>query len=184
MALLSLRVPEDVARLLSRIDVPGEKVQRDTMHVTVLYLEDADVSATLRALETAYRVAERTKPFSVRVRELTSFPANPETGLHPIIGRIESPALHALWVACGQAFDANGVNYSKKFPVYKPHVTLSYADAPFGPVTLHDAAWVVNSLTLWGGEEGDEGLDARIPLSCRPPVAGRVALRAARVAGF
>lgn len=184
VALLSLKVPEEIARQLSRVDIPGERVQRDQMHVSVLYLEDTDLSTILRALEASYQIAAGWRSFVVRVHELSSFDPNPTTGLFPLIGRVQGAPLHALRAACCRAFNALHVPYSTKYPTYEPHVTLAYGDAPFGTIPVHDVAWIVNSLTLWGGDDGDNGIEATIPFGGPTPERRRLAVKAARLAGY
>lgn len=168
MALLSMRVPHDTARLLSSLDVPGDKEDVAYMHVTLVYLgEDADMDAILRAIAATYRVTTRTKPFMLRANRISHFDGDGEKV--PIICPIESDELHALQSELRREFDASGVDYSKKFPEYKPHCTLAYETAPLTenvdrPIDP-SLQWGAHSVTLWAGRHGDEKLACEFSLT-------------------
>lgn len=165
MALLSIQAPSEVARALGRITVPGTPEPRETYHVTLLYLgKDVPIDEVSKALVVAYRVAEVTKPIPLMVDEVSSFPKGDDG--FPIICPVRSPELHHLWGALCSAFDSAGVEYSKKFPVYQPHVTLAYhtkdleQKIPVGPLD-----WVSYEMTLWSGNSGDDAVTITIPFS-------------------
>jgi 2'-5' RNA ligase len=163
MALLSIRVPHDTARLLSSLDVPGEKEDVAYMHVTLIYLgeeEDVSMDDILRAIGATYRVTSTTKPFMLKTNSIAHFTGDGEKV--PIICPIESQQLHDFQARLRQEFDADFVPYSKKFPDYRPHATLAYAEAPLEEDVDQaiDPAleWGAHSVTLWAGRHGDEKL--------------------------
>ena len=165
MALLSIQVPSEVARALGRIAVPGIPESHESYHVTLLYLgKDVPIDEVSKALVVAYRVAEVTKPISLMVDGVSSFPEGDDG--FPIICPVSSPELHQLWENLCSAFDDAGVEYSKNFPIYHPHVTLAYdtkdlaQKLPVGPFD-----WVSYEMTLWGGNSGDKAVSIRIPFS-------------------
>jgi 2'-5' RNA ligase len=165
MALLSLQVPHEVSRALKGVQVPGTPESSESHHVTLLYLgKDIPIDDVSKALVVAYRVAEITKPIPLAIERVSSFPEG-DDGV-PIIGLVDSPELHQLWEALGSAFDRDGVEYSKKFPIYKPHVTLAYnpsrleSDLQVGPFE-----WVAYEMTLWSGNSGDDAVTIKIPFS-------------------
>jgi 2'-5' RNA ligase len=165
MALLSLQVPHEVSRVLGSIKVPGTQEPRDSHHVTLLYLgKDIPIDTVSKALVVAYRVAEITTPVPLAIERVSSFPKG-DDGV-PIIGLVSSPELHQLWEALCSAFDNSGVEYSKKFSIYKPHVTLAYnnesleRDLDVGPID-----WVAYEMTLWSGNSGDDAVTVTIPFS-------------------
>lgn len=165
MAFIGLRVPAEVGRLLNTIEVPGEHVSGDTYHVTIAMLGDeVPIEMISKAVEAVYSVASTQVPFQVSLNRVSTFPKNPN-GV-PVICPIVSSDLHTFHDAIKSALDAAGVDYSKKFPEFKPHVTLSYAedemaDIPFGgPID-----WSVYEVVLWGGDSGDERLSVSFPFS-------------------
>jgi 2'-5' RNA ligase len=172
MAFLGVKVPHDIARLLSSLKVEGEKVPPGEAHITILYLgKELPIEAVTRAIEVAYEVTSNTKPFTVKTQLVTSFPVNKDSGI-PIIARVESAPLLALRNALTAAFDAEGVNYDKKYPEYKPHVTLSYkkptGDSEAGieipaDQNIPQLEWGVGEMVLWGGDAGDEKLSVTFP---------------------
>jgi 2'-5' RNA ligase len=171
MSFLGIKVPHEITRLLSGIDIPGDKVSRDEMHITLLYVgKQTPIEHLVRVIMAAFRVTSQTQPFAVETRQVTSFSPNPDDGV-PIIARIESPPLHDLRNALCRAFDAEKVEYSKKYPDYKPHVTLGYSqdDAVFSEMVADKdipvVEWGVGEIVLWGGDSGDEKLTVTFPLS-------------------
>lgn len=166
MALLCLKLPQDTARLLSEIKVPGRKVPMDEKHVTLLYLgKDLDIEAVLLAIQTTYQVVASWAPFLMTTRWVTTFDKQPEKTEYPVIARVESEDLHELQAALKDAFEEEGVPHSDKWPDYKPHVTLSYSKSQPEDFTIPPVQWACTEITLWGGDEGDNSLSCRFPLS-------------------
>jgi 2'-5' RNA ligase len=164
MAIICLRVPHEVTRLLDTIDVPGSRVLGSEKHVTVLHLgDDVPIDTLSSAVAAIYNVTSNWKPFSAMLDRIESFPKN-EDGV-PIIMPVTSPELLELHAALSKSLDEVGVSYSKKFPEYKPHVTLSYAEKAKGLGTIEPLEWGVFDVILWGGEQGDGRLSAVFPFS-------------------
>ena len=165
MALLSIQVPHEVSRALGSIKVPGTPESRDSHHVTLLYLgKDIPIDDVSKALVVAYRVAEITKPIQLTVDEVSSFPKGDDS--YPIICLVKSPELHQLWEALCSAFDDSGVEYDKKFPIYQPHVTLSYHTEDLEQkIQVGPIDWVAYEMTLWSGNSGDDAVTIKIPFS-------------------
>lgn len=183
MAFIGLQVPHSTARLFGDIDVPGDKVPSTSMHVTLLYIGDnVEIDVLAEAVKATYAVTAATRPFTVRTSRVMSFPINPaDQEAHPVVARIESDALHDLQAGLRAAFDGAGIDYSKKFPDYKPHVTLSYAEEAVDDFRIPIIEWGAHEIVMWGGDEGDRKLTATFPLALIPPdetaIARRVASR-------
>lgn len=181
MAFLGLRVPPETARLLSEIDVPGKKESRDRYHITLLFLGDnIDIKVLSKALEVTYAVTSETKPFTVQVNRVSSFPGG-DDGV-PIICPVNSDPLHDLRQKLADDYDSAGIEYSKRFPEYKPHVTLSYGEEAIEERRVTTVEWGAHELVLWGGDQGDGRLVITFPFALEPanPLArsaGRVARR-------
>jgi len=167
MALLSIQIPDEVARAIGVAGrgVPGSPEPRSSYHVTLLYLgSEVPIETVSKALVTAYQVAEKTKPIPLMVEEVSSFPKG-EDGV-PIICLVQSPELHQLWDSLCLAFDKAKVPYSKNFPIYKPHITLSYAEKPMKEnIPIGPFDWVSYEMVLWSGDSGDDKVSITIPFS-------------------
>lgn len=165
MALLSIQVPHEVSRALGSIRVPGTPEARETFHITLLYLgKDIPIDVVSKALVVAYRVAEITRPIPLAIEEVSCFPKG-DDGV-PIIGLIKSPELHQLWKALCSAFDDAKIDYSKKFPIYKPHVTLAYYTEDLGEnLQVGPFDWVSYEMCLWSGNSGDDAVSINLPFS-------------------
>jgi len=164
MSFIGLKCPHEVGRLLHAVEVPGSKVPIDSYHVTLLYLgKDVPIEMIGKAIVAATEVAAASKPFRCTLTHATCFPKN-EDGV-PVICPVTSPELHDLNTTLKAAFDAAGVEYSNKYPEYKPHLTLSYAeetieDQDFGPLE-----WSAYEMVLWGGDAGDDRLATNFPFA-------------------
>src|SRR5688572_6740634 len=181
MAILAIELPPATARLFSEVDVPGTPSAPGSMHITLLYLgDDVPIDALAEAAKATYEVTSKTRPFTVRASRAVSFPVNPDQDEeHPEGARTESDELHDLWKRLGKALDGAGVDFSKKFPVYKPHVTLSYAPEAVEEFTIPTIEWGAHEVVLWGGDEADERLSVTFPFSLRPSSKAAVAHRVA-----
>lgn len=181
MAFLGLRLPNETARLLSEIEVPGKKESRDRYHITLLYLgEDVDIKVLAQALEVTHAVTTTTRPFTLQVNRVAAFPSGDDG--FPIICPVNSDPLHDLRKRLADDYDAAGIEYSKRFPEYRPHVTLSYSEEDIEERRIPTVEWGAHELVLWGGDQGDGRLVITFPFVLEPsdPLAksaGRVARR-------
>jgi RNA 2',3'-cyclic 3'-phosphodiesterase len=178
MALLGIQIPHETARILNQIEVPGNRESTDAYHITLLYLGDhVPIETVAQAVIAAYKVTSMTRPFTVRTRLVTSFPGG-EDGV-PIIAKIESDELHRFRADIASSFDAAAISYSKKFPEYKPHVTLAYSDSPMADQDIPMLEWGAHEIVLWAGEHGDQRMTVTFPFTLMPTAASpdRVAAR-------
>jgi 2'-5' RNA ligase len=174
MAFLGVKVPHEAARLLSEVDYGGigEREPLDHSHITLLHLgKKVPLASICKAIIPIFEAVSRCAPFTVSTSRVSVFTPHPDEGTVPIICPIDSPALHELRAAVGASCDAAGVDFSKKFPDYTPHVTLAYSkdastytnwggDIPFTPVE-----WGVHEIVMWGGDEGDKRIVVTFPMS-------------------
>jgi 2'-5' RNA ligase len=173
MAFLGLAVPAATARILSEIDFGnlGDKEPSSSLHITMLYLgKEVEIEKIATMLAPIVQVVSQTNPFTVSISRVTTFPPNPDDGV-PIIAPVVSNELMALRASICGAFDAAKIEYSKKYPDYKPHVTLGYSQ---DPAVNYDNAidmqipvveWGAHEITLWGGDNGDTRVVVTFPLS-------------------
>lgn len=172
MAILGIHCPRDVARIFSQIEVIGEREPLGHQHITLLHLgDDVPIEQLAKAIVGVFGVTSKTKPFTVQTNRVTAFPPHPEHGTVPIICPIVSPGLHDLQARLKSALDHMKVEYSKTFPIYKPHVTLSYVKDPLvysdhtADKDIPAIEWGVAEVVLWGGDEGDQRFSASFPLT-------------------
>lgn len=192
MAFVGLRVPTDTARLLASVDVAerfGSPEPRDNYHVTILNLgDDLPIDVLGKAVEPLVEIASRTKPFALQTSHVTTFPPHPEKGTVPIIALIDSEPLLSLHGRLCRAFDKAGIPYSKKFPEYKPHVTLGYSKDPAVAevVNVHipPVSWGAGEVVLWGGDKGDNRLILTAPFTLGVSAENKAMAKKASLAAY
>lgn len=169
MAFIGIRVPAETGRLFSDIDVPGDPVKAQSYHVTLLFLgKDLDIDVLADAVKATYKVTSTTKPFSVRTSRVTCFPPTKDDTV-PIIARVESDPLHDLRDRLVKSFEENEVKFDNTYPLFKPHVTLAWAEDELEdeeriPTTIE---WGAHELVLWGGDDGDKKMTATFPFTLK-----------------
>jgi 2'-5' RNA ligase len=164
MAFIGIKVPHPEARLLSGIEVPGEKEGTSELHITLLCFEkNWPISEITKALDATYNVISEIKPFLVTVEKIGCFPKRDDEPC-PIIAKVKSDDLHDLCDKLKKEFDKCDVDYSKVFKDYKPHITLSYADEELDECKIDTIEFSVSEIVLWGGDHGDDRIFITFPL--------------------
>ena len=167
MAFLGIHIPHETSRLISGIEVPGDKEDSASLHVTLLYLgENIPIKDISKALVATYEVTSQTSPFLLKANSLCCFPLNPD-GKAAIIAPVASQKLSDLNEDLKKAYDKSNIEYSKKFKEYKPHVTLSYHDEEIKKQKIDPIEWAVQEIVLWGGDNGDEKVFITFPLTLK-----------------
>lgn len=175
MAFIGFKLPNETIRLLSEIEVPEERVDSRHMHVTLVYLGDeVPIKDIALAMGAAYKVASYFRPFTLRTSSVSCF--KPKDGPVPIICPIESKEIHQFQKQLREALDEAGVSYSKKFPDYKPHTTLAFAENEIETFKIPPIEWGAHEVVIWGGDEGDQRIEVRLPFSLKNRVAMRYRL--------
>lgn len=164
MAFLGIRIPLETGRLLSGLDVPGNKEGASEYHITLLCFEENwPISEIAKALEATYEIVSEVKPFVVTAKEITCFPKRQDNPV-PIITKVESTELHSLRKKLAKEFDDQGIDYSKIHKDFKPHITLSYADEEIKSFKIDPVEFVIQEIVLWGGDLGDNRIFITFPL--------------------
>lgn len=165
MAMIAIRVPKDTAKLMEKMAeaIPGDSQTASDMHITLVYLGDGVTVDTLsKVMLACHGVTSKTPPFSLEVNRIESFEPG-EKGT-PIILPVVSNDLHDLQRAVREALDVAGIDYSKKWPEFKPHVTLSYVKGMRGSGPLPSAIkWGAFELTVYGADHGNGGVSVVMP---------------------
>ncbi len=167
MAYIFLRVPPDAASKLAQIHSTGEVTPLDDMHVTLAFLgNNYSADKVLEAVRVCAGVAASFPAPVMKAALLVSFPENPDYRPgYPVVVRVLSPALHVIQARLCAALDAAGLDYSKRFPTYKPHVTLSHDVTPPRPRSLDLFAWTSGHIMVCGGDKGNGGIFAGLPFA-------------------
>jgi 2'-5' RNA ligase len=168
---MGFRVPRGTSRVLSQIDVPGLREDEGSLHTTLIYMgQDTSLESFCRAVEVAFGVISTAAPFTLKTNKVISFPEG-DDGV-PIVCKVESDPLHEFRGKMTAALDETGVEYNKKYPVYKPHVCLSYADETLPDLEIPTIEWGAHELELWLGHNGTLA-SVNIPIHL---VKGRIAI--------
>jgi len=160
MAFLGIKINHDIGRLLQGLEVPGVKESPSQYHITLLCFEDdLSISEISKSMEATFNVVSEIKPFVVKTDTITSFPKR-EGHPIPIIAKVEGQELHDLREKLAKKFDKEGINFSKTFKDFKPHITLAYYDSDKGieESKIDELEFSVNEVVLWGGDNGDDRL--------------------------
>ena len=184
VAFIGVPIPPQMRAVFKQFRVPGIPESADKLHITMVHLgKEVPIERVAQAAIVVYSTTKRTVPFSVRSNVITSFKRGND-GM-PIIALLDSPGLHALRAALCSALDAAGIEYSKKFPEYRPHVTLAYADLDVQPPDrpISPVQWDVDEIVVWGGDNGANKVVAVLPLEgdVQAMTAMRVAARFERL---
>lgn len=167
MAFLGIRIPHEVGRSLATLPVPGDQVPTSEMHITLLHFGDNwPISEISKSMEAAFEVTAKTHSFRVKMNKVSSFTRSIVDEKTAVITRVESDELHKMREVLTKKFDEAGVEFSKDFKDYKPHVTLAYSEeeAP-EDYSYDDEEFVVHEIVLWGGDHGDDRIFVTFPLA-------------------
>lgn len=164
MAFLGVEVPTELAELLSIIDVPGTKENINELHITFLYftpnaLEPKEIG---KIIEITNKVISNYKPFFVSFDMIESFPKGNDG--YPIIIPINSKEFKKIYYALFKEFEKAKIDFSKKFKIFRPHITLSYNDKPFKK-KISELGFTITKFKLKGGAIGEDGITSNIPLN-------------------
>lgn len=176
MSFIGIKLPYEIARQLARIEVPGVSESPATLHVTMFYLgDDVTMDDVGKAAKATFEVVSQADPLGCRVSQVDTFEGDEESV--PVICPVESPDLMELHGSVSKALDAAGVEYSKKWPEYKPHVTLSYCKPDERPASreIKPVEWTTAEVVLWAGDSYDDRMVVVIPTGSANKLAHKVA---------
>jgi len=165
MAFLGIRVHPDVGRLISNIEVPGNREYPSSYHITILCFEDNwPIHKVAKGLEAAYDVVSKFEPFLVKAKKVSHFPKQ-DGHPTPIIAPIDSKELKDLYKKLAKSFDAYKIEFKKTFKEYIPHITLAYSEDEHDDFKIDpQIEFVVNDIVLFGGDDGDSRVFITFPL--------------------
>jgi 2'-5' RNA ligase len=164
MAFLGIRIPHEYGRLLSSIDVPGQKISTSDLHITLLCFKDnLEISEIAKTLEVTYNVVSKFKPFLIKTDAISCFPKYEDNPV-AIMALVDSDEIHKLHDQLKKEFDENNLSYNKTFKKYIPHITLSYSKEEIKKFTIDKFEFCISEIVLWGGDHGDDRVFVTFPL--------------------
>lgn len=167
MAMIAIKVPEEVGAYLHTIGVPGKKVEKGSYHITIKYVHDPSDTTIINMYKACRDAAREYQGFELSMRKIRSFDFNPDDGF-PIVLRTFSKELKTLEQFLSATLDERGVDYSRKYPEYKPHVTLSYSSQAVIEREIPTVMFPVKSFCLYVGETRDIQTITNFPLGLPP----------------
>jgi len=178
MAFLGMSVPREVGQQFHEIPCEGEKTGAGSHHITMIFFGDhTPIEEVAEILTVVAPIMQDTQPFLLEAKEVDFFEPNPDwkAGKYPTIAPIKSAALMELRARIAVALDEAEIEYSKKFPEFKPHVTLSYDDNE--PERRHletPIQWSCAETVLWAGDDEDDRIVIRFQLPREKRYEGRL----------
>jgi 2'-5' RNA ligase len=172
MALISLKLPMQLATLLQRLDVgletpPYFPESVAHMHVSLAYFEqEPGPDEVAHMFHCISELNHRTQPIQFEVTGLSSFPGNPVKG-RPILAKVKSERLYQYRKDLVHMFDKEHIAYSKKFPEFKAHITLGWAQVDkFEDRTLKSPlAATAQDVEVWLGSDYNNGKTLILPFA-------------------
>jgi len=150
MAMIGLKVPHSISNHLAKVPCEGKKSEPEEMHITICHLGNDDgIEKLLKTIHICHEFCRYIKPFQVGTCLRTSFEDNGEG--FPIIMRILSPVLHELRSDLCNVLDKLNIEYSKKYPIFEPHVTVSYSAVRLPDLQINPCIWSASHITVFGG---------------------------------
>jgi 2'-5' RNA ligase len=148
MAMIGIQAPPDVCKKMAKIKVPGKKLDADEYHITLFYIEEEFTFKSLvEYIAAMLPLMSDQKPFKVSIDHVETFPKGPD-GV-PLICPVKSSALKKFRELLAKKFDKEKLKYSKRFPEYKPHLTLAYHDEEFDKKEFETVEWEVEAITIF-----------------------------------
>lgn len=148
--MIAVPVPDEISQLFRAMNIPGK--QEPTDHITLFYFEDdTNPLSLVRAVPLIQEETRNLQPFDVTCKKIISFPEGDDG--YPIVGKIKSKSLKKLRKKISKLFDEHGIPYSKKFPKYKPHTTISYLDEHLEDFNIDKITWTVSSIALYDDDK-------------------------------
>ena len=152
--MIALPIPHEVCKLLNKIKVPGDKTNVEDYHLTLFSLDDnLKIDEIEKIIEPVFELAKKSVPFKIILKEFTTFEGGDKI---PIICRLNTEEIFKFREALKKKLDKAGIEYSNKFPEFKPHITLSYHKEKVKDKSFDKISFEIDSVAIYGGDEGRE----------------------------
>jgi len=158
--MIAIPVPKEVSAFLKEIDVSGDRDESD--HVTLFHLgDDLEIETFIKCIKRCVKITETFKPFELSLDHYCSF-KNGDKGFPIICPVLDNKKLFTLHKKLQKKLDTGKVEYSKKFPDYKPHVTLSFSKNDVKETAFSKICFQVSKIAIYGGDKGKEKIYAEL----------------------
>lgn len=149
MAFIYCPVPKEITNLLFSMDVPGRKESPEDAHITLVYFDEDMTDDTERRIQSCLQSFYKVWPSGVvSTNKLTCFD---KPGNIPVIFEIDGTYIHKLKNAICYCLDRMGISYSRKFPDFKPHITISYAETTPEEIEFDPLSWEIECVSFGSG---------------------------------
>jgi len=161
MAMLAIPIQPDISRLFQEFDLD---IERDpSNHITLFYFgDDLPISRVLKIIPVIFDLTEGLEPFTASASSYSSFESDEA---YPIICPVKSTSLINIRDKIQKAFDKSKIKYDKKFPDYKPHITLGYSKEKLKNTKFPKVEFTISQLSLYCGDTSDTKLFVNFPFS-------------------
>ena len=159
--MLAIPIQPDISRLFQELDLDIERDPAD--HITMFYFgDDLPISKVLKIIPVIFEITNNLKPFTAAASNYSSFDSDEE---YPIICPVKSKGLIDLREKIKKAFDSKKISYDKKFPEYKPHITLGYSKEKKKNTKFPKVEFTISQLSLYAGDNSDTKLFVNFPFT-------------------
>jgi len=162
MAMLAIPIQPDISRLFQEFDLDMERDPSN--HITLFYFgDDLPISRILKIIPIIFNITEDLRPFLASASEYSFFESD---DVYPIICPVKSKELMSLRNKIRHALDDDKIKYDKKFPEYKPHITLGFSkDKPPKNTKFPKVEFTISQLSLYCGDTTDTKLFINFPFT-------------------
>lgn len=152
MSMIALKIPLDISDKLSKIKVDGKKESPEEYHITMFYFDGKlKIDDVCKITKTMNSVLGRFSPPKISFKEVSYFPKGDDG--FPVVVPILSDDLIEVRKSLAKAFDKEKINYSKKWPEFKPHLTLAYSKKEPTDQKVDKSSWSATELVLYAGDK-------------------------------
>jgi 2'-5' RNA ligase len=171
MAFIGIPIPaQEITKLaMTATKLPGQLEPPSEYHTTLFYLgKGTSFSVLMQALVAIQPVVASYSKFLVGAARMIAFPKGDDG--HPLVARVLSPVLHNLRTMLATVLDTAGVSYSKKWPIWIPHICLSYSPhTMLANDLVTPIVWQVDKVHVWGGDDWNTRFHAELELGTAWP---------------
>lgn len=164
--MIGLKIPDEISEKLFKISVPGKKFSKEEMHITMFYFKNKlSIKDILKIVQIMYNVINKFNSVSIKGTTISTFEKG-DDGV-PIIIPIVSEELLDIRKKMAKELDDENLSYSKKWPEFKPHLTLSFSTKEMEDKKLDkNISWKASEVVLWAGDwQTDPGILVSIPIT-------------------
>lgn len=152
MSMIALKIPSNISDKLSKIKVDGKKELPQEYHITMFYFDGKlKIDDICKITKIMNSVLGRYSPPKISFKEISHFQKG-DNGF-PVIISILSDELIEIRKSLVKVFDKEKINYSKKWPEFKPHITLAYSKKEPTDQSIDKYSWNATELVLYAGDK-------------------------------